>query len=120
MKYVIFKNSLHQVSVELLGNFEKSFEMVCFKTPEDFKAYLHSHSVNCYQSLFPDFRFACGNSVNDGFFIRQDEFYHKICFDDILWMEASRSYCYIHLAGRRSAIIVTHPLSDVKKRLPPG
>ena len=120
MKYVIFKNSLHLVSVELPENFEKSFEIACFETPEDFNSYLHSHSVKCYQSLLPELRPVNREPVNDGFFIRQDEFYHKVCFNDILWVEASRSYCYIHLASRRSAIIVTHPLSDVRKKLPPG
>lgn len=120
MKYVIFKNPLYLVCVELPENFEKSFEIACFEIPEDFKSYLHSHSVKCYQSLLPDLHPIFKEPANDGFFIRQDEFYRKVCFDDILWVEASRSYCYIHLAGRHSAVIVTYPLSDVKKKLPPG
>lgn len=120
MKYVIFKNSLYWTSVELPENFENNFEIACFETPEGFKSYLHSHSVKCYQSLLPDLQPVFKEPMNDGFFIRQDEFYRKVCFDDILWVEASRSYCYIHLVGRHSAIIVTHPLSYVKKKLPPG
>lgn len=121
MKYVVFKKSLHFISVELPDNFENSFEIICFETPEEFRNYLCLHSVKNHQSVLPD-PTATGSRkyMNNGFFIRQNDYYRKISFDNILWVEASRSYCYIHVSGKRSAIIVSHPLADVKKKLPPG
>ncbi|MCC8088694.1 MAG: LytTR family transcriptional regulator DNA-binding domain-containing protein [Rikenellaceae bacterium] len=58
-----------------------------------------------------------GCHVNDGFFVFQENFYRKIYFEDIRWLEAAGSYCYIYLKNNRR-IIVVHPLSEVEKKLP--
>lgn len=58
------------------------------------------------------------STLHNGLFIRQKEYYVKIYFDDIVWVEADRSYCYIHTTTRTSNI-VTFPLGDVKRLLPP-
>lgn len=34
-----------------------------------------------------------------------------------MWIEASRSYCYIHMTDN-SNIIITYPMAEVKKELP--
>lgn len=55
--------------------------------------------------------------VDDGFFVLQNEYYRKILYADILWLEASGSYCYLNIAdGKR--IIVAHTLSEVGQKLP--
>jgi DNA-binding LytR/AlgR family response regulator len=41
----------------------------------------------------------------------------KVALNDILFLEASRSYCQIHLAGGKS-ILVSIPMSEVLKYLP--
>lgn len=52
----------------------------------------------------------------DGLFICQNEYFKKVLFEDIMWIEASGSYCYIHAADR-AKIIITFPMSEVKKKL---
>lgn len=54
----------------------------------------------------------------DGIFIRKNEYLKKIAFNDIMWIEASRSYCYIHLTDK-TRMIVTYPMAEIKKKLPP-
>ncbi len=56
--------------------------------------------------------------IHNGFFIRQKEYYIKLLFEDIMWVEADRSYCYIHVTDH-SSMLVTFPLSDVRKLLSP-
>ena len=38
--------------------------------------------------------------VRDGIFIRQDDYYRKCLYTDLLWVEASGSYSDIHLRDR--------------------
>lgn len=44
--------------------------------------------------------------------------YRKILFCEIKWIEASRSYCYIHTT-KQNKLIATCPMAEVKKKLPP-
>lgn len=55
--------------------------------------------------------------VDNGIFIRQNEYLRKFLFTDIQWLEASGNYCYIHLANHASIIVVEH-LSTIEKALP--
>jgi len=55
--------------------------------------------------------------VNNGLFILQNDYYRKILFHDILWLEASGSYCYLNLKEDKR-IIVVHPLAELEKTLP--
>lgn len=58
--------------------------------------------------------FSC---AHDGLFIRQKEYFVKILFADIRWIEASRGYSYIHTVSR-GKLLATYPLSKLQKKLP--
>lgn len=60
----------------------------------------------------------CTYSDKEGIFIRQNHYYRKYLFSQIIWVEASGSYSFIHLSDE-SKIIVTHPLAAIEKKLPP-
>ena len=49
--------------------------------------------------------------VRDGIFIRQDDYYRKCLYTDLLWVEASGSYSDIHLRDR-SRIVVALRIGD--------
>lgn len=57
--------------------------------------------------------------VDDGFFVRQNDGYAKVCYGDILWVEADNNYSDIHLRGGR-VVCVIFSLTALMKRLPPG
>lgn len=124
MKYVVLKNSLNVLCVQLPEGFGTRLEIVCFETQAEFNNFLEENPPGVCQISFPQTipkpEEPKDSSVlnHDGLFVRQDEHFGKIHFTDILWVEASRSYSYIHIAGN-SRIIVTYPMSEVKKKLPP-
>ena len=43
--------------------------------------------------------------VHDGIFIRQDDYYRKCLYADLLWVEASGSYSDIHLRDRSRIVV---------------
>lgn len=65
-----------------------------------------------FSITLPEFR-----HVNDGVFLRQNDYYKKFLYVDILWVEASGSYSYIHLRDK-SRVIVSHSLKVVENSLP--
>ena len=48
----------------------------------------------------------------DGFFVRYQDYYRKILYADILYVEAVGCYCDIHLRGRSTPITVVKRLSE--------
>lgn len=65
-----------------------------------------------FSATLPEFR-----HVNDGVFLRQNDYYKKFLYTDILWVESSGSYSYIHLRDK-SKLIVAHRLKVVESKLP--
>lgn len=124
MKYVVLKNSLNVLCVQLPEGFGTKLEIVCFETQAEFKDFLVSSPAGACQISFPQTIPKTEEEEDnpdlnhDGLFVRQNEYFGKILFADIMWVEASRSYSYIHIKGN-SRVIVTFPLSEVKKKLPP-
>lgn len=124
MKYVVLKNSLNYLCVKLPEGFGKGMEIICFETQEEFAEFLKNEQIaECPICLPP----SDGNIEQqqclpeqdyDGLFIRQNEYFKKILFSDIMWVEASRSYSYIHTSDNQR-IILTYPLAEVKKKVPP-
>ena len=55
--------------------------------------------------------------VRDGIFIRQDDYYRKCLYTDLLWVEASGSYSDIHLRDR-SRIVVALRIGVMGRYLP--
>ena len=55
--------------------------------------------------------------VADGLFIRQDEYYKKYFYADIVWIEASANYCDIYFKDK-SRITVACCLGVVERQLP--
>ncbi|MCB6974528.1 LytR/AlgR family response regulator transcription factor, partial [Butyricimonas synergistica] len=55
--------------------------------------------------------------VADGLLIRQDEYYKKYFYAEILWIEASGNYCYFHFKDK-SRITVACRLGSVERQLP--
>ena len=54
----------------------------------------------------------------DGLFVRYQDYYHKIKYADILYVEASGCYCDIHLRGRATPLTVVKRLHDFERLLP--
>ena len=52
-------------------------------------------------------------------FIRRNDAYVKVAYDEILWLEASRSYCILHF-GDGHEWTVSYPLAEVARRFPCG
>lgn len=57
------------------------------------------------------------NFQKDRIFVWYNESYRRILHSEILWLEASRNYCYIHLKDQ-SKMIVVHPLVALERALP--
>lgn len=123
MKYVVLKNSPNCLCVHLPEGFGKRLEIVCFETEEEFTQFLKDEQVNMCPISFPisssdvENRQCSPEQNYDGLFIRQNEYFRKILFSSIKWVEASRSYCYIHTIDNQK-IILTHPMSEMRKKLP--
>lgn len=122
MKYVVLKNSRSVLCVQLPEGFDTKLEIVCFENQAEFDNFLTANPIGACQISFPnpvkesdesDF------SAHDGLFIRQNEYFKKVLFRDIMWLEASRSYCYIYTADHGKTIL-TCPMGEVKKKLPMG
>ncbi|MDR1226609.1 MAG: LytTR family transcriptional regulator [Prevotellaceae bacterium] len=54
---------------------------------------------------------------NDCIFIKDKDYFRKVSFQNILWVEASGSYCYVHLSNGHN-ICLSFSLSEVSPRLP--
>lgn len=52
-------------------------------------------------------------------FIKVQDYFRKVMFEDILYLEASGSYCYIYLKNRRR-YTVTHSLAETAVYLAKG
>lgn len=122
MKYVVLKNSQSVLSVQLPDGFGSKMEIICFENQMEFDNFLDENPVGVCQISFPHHLDKTtteqNHFVHDGFFVRQNDFFKKILFINIMWIEASRSYCYIHMTDN-SNIIITYPMAEVKKKLPP-
>lgn len=57
--------------------------------------------------------------VTDGFFVKPigESMKIKVCFTDIVWIEAERAYSHIHLAAGRH-VSVAHNIQRLEVRLP--
>lgn len=121
MKYVVLKNSRNVLCVQLPEGFGSKLEIVCIENQAEFNDFLKENPTALCQMSFPlsvqEMEKEESNSGKDGLFIRQNEYFKKVLFEDMMWIEASRSYCYIHTTDR-AKIIITFPMSEVKKKLP--
>lgn len=121
MKYVVLKNSRSVLCVQLPEGFGSKLEIVCIENQTEFDDFLKENPTAICQISFSqpvqDIEKEESYPVYDGLFIRQNEYFKKIPFTEILWIEASRSYCYIHTANQ-AKFIITYPMSEVKKKLP--
>ncbi|WP_195570954.1 LytR/AlgR family response regulator transcription factor [Bacteroides nordii] len=122
MKYVVLKNTHNVLCVQLPEGFGTNLEIVCFENQTEFDSFLKETPTGVCQIGFPQPSAGTieeqGCFPHDGFFIRQNDFFKKILFCEIMWVEASRSYCYIHTT-KQNKLIVTCPMAEVKKKLPP-
>lgn len=124
MKYVLLKNSLNVLCVQLPEGFGSKLEIVCLDSQTDFDEYLEEmpqsiSPTNLTRPLFPSEKAPDISPIQyDSLFVRHKEYYIKVPFSDILWVEAARSYCCIH-TSKKNSLVLTCPLADVKKKLPP-
>lgn len=122
MKYVILKNSLSFLSVQLPEGFGTKLEILCFESQAEFDEYLQENKTALCQISFAQPVQENGESpaaspFQDGLYVHDNGYYVKLLFSDILWVEAARSYCCIETAGKKN-YVVTYPLAEVKKKLP--
>ena len=54
----------------------------------------------------------------DGLFVRYQDYYHKIKYADILYVEAVGCYCDIHLRNRTAPLVVVKRLAEFEEFLP--
>lgn len=124
MKYVVLKNALSLLCIQLPEGFGTKLEIVCFENQDEFDEFLKTGNSGFCHIYFPQPVTEAKPETEtilklfDGIFIRKNEYLKKIAFNDIMWIEASRSYCYIHLADK-TRMIVTYPMAEIKKKLPP-
>lgn len=123
MKYVVLKNSLSFLCVQLPEGFGTKLEIICFESQAEFDEYLKENRSGICQAGFakpvPDAEEYPGHPLShqEGIFVHHHDYYKKVLFSDIAWVEAARSYCCIQTVGKTN-FIVTFPLAEVKKKLP--
>lgn len=122
MKYVVLKNSRSVLCIQLPEGFGSKLEIVCLENQAEYEEFLKENPMALCQVSLPQPIEDMENKETlpacDGLFIRQNEYFKKILFSEIMWIEASRSYCYIHTSVH-AKIIITFPMSEIKKKLPP-
>ena len=110
--------------VQLPEGFGAKLEIVCFESRTEFNNFLETSPMGACQISFPqtvpkeEEQEACTGVNYSGLFVKQNECFNKIPLKDVMWVEASRSYSYIHIADKPRAI-TTHPLAEVRDKLPP-
>lgn len=124
MKYVVLKKSLSFLSVQLPEGFGPKLGIICFESQAEFDEYLQENKTALCQMSFAQPAQENGeppasSSFQDGIYVPDDGYYVKVLFSEILWIEAARSYCSIQTAGEKN-YIVSYPLGEVKKKLPPS
>ena len=124
MKYVALKNSLSFLCVQLPEGFGTKLEIICFESQTEFDEYLEKMPKGICQIGFAQpvsesrENPASPPTCQDGFFVRHNDYYRKVLFSEIRYVEAARSYCCIQ-TDEKTNFIVTCPLAEVKKKLPP-
>ncbi len=123
MKYLLLKNSQNLLYIELPKEFQEDIEIICFNTQDELENYLRINKMKICHGRFRQLSLEANDPVEritmpDALFVRQNDYFKKIPFTSIKWIEASRSYSYIYVTDK-PRIITTHPLSDVKNKLAP-
>ena len=131
MKFVILKSTT-LLCYQFAEQNGTPLQILCFDRKKDFENYLKENRPEGENLPIPrlingDFPYGdemspkgdntFRNAVNDGVFIHQKNRFVKIRFADILWVEASRNYSYLHLKDG-SSVMLSYPLTDVKQKLP--
>ena len=121
--HIIIKCLNEVISVDLPQHFSSNIEIVQMPDKEAVNNYLKTepacHYVGEYAINRPgrkDFPLKESNNI-DGIFVLRNDYYRKILFSQILWVEASRSYSYFNVLEAQP-IIVTFPLCEVERKLP--
>lgn len=123
MKYVVLKNALTVLCVQLPEGFGTQLEIVCFENQIEFDDFIKTKEPNFCQVYLPQTQPRPIRGIDtilsqyDGIFIKKNEYLKKVAFSDIMWVEASRSYCYLNLIDN-TRIIVTYPMGEIRKKLP--
>lgn len=133
MKYVILKSST-LLCFQFSERNGDPLQILCFDRKEDFNDFMKANEgadnalpattlIDADASAAGD-NLSTGSEyfskvVDDGFFIHQKSRFRKVLFADILWVEASRSYSYLHLKDQ-STLIVSYSMAGVKQKLPFG
>lgn len=58
------------------------------------------------------------NNIPNYLFVKDKDYFRKIYFDQILWIEAAGSYCYMHVNENSKKICVSFTLSEILLQLP--
>ncbi|WP_281961969.1 hypothetical protein [Bacteroides nordii] len=85
MEYVVFKNSLALLYVELPEEFRHRIEIICIETQDELENYLKVNNVKLYHehSRQPVSETEAVNDItiaSDSLFIRQNDYFKKIPF----------------------------------------
>lgn len=128
MKHLILKQKLNLLCLQFEKEEEYPTQILSFDNDKEWHQYLQKNEEQAepllvtYLNANTAKQQECSPAtttppIYDSVFVRQDEYYRKICLADVMWLEASRSYSYIHRVGS-SRLILSHPLAEIKKFFP--
>ncbi len=120
--YLVLKCFEEKCVIEMPEDFNADVEVITFQDKAELDKYFNEEttlktikiSESCNEVTTDS---ECNGSSPKSIFILKNECYRRIHFSQIMWVEASRSYSYIYVAGEQP-LVVTFPLSEVEKKLP--
>ena len=131
MKYIVLKSST-LLCFQFSEKTGDPLQILCFDRKEDLDHFLRTNDLSRHvlpSTPLIDADVPAGGAgmstgseyfpkvVDDGFFIHQNNSFHKVLFADILWVEASRSYSYLHLKDG-ATLTLSYSMAGVKRKLP--
>lgn len=120
--YLVLKYFEEKCVIEMPEVYNADVEVITFQDKTELDKYFNDETSLKKIKINEFCNEVTTDSGNGGYspksiFILKNDHYRRILFSQIMWVEASRSYSYIYVAGEQP-LVVTFPLSEVEKKLP--
>lgn len=120
--YLVLKCFEKKYIIEMPEDFSTDVEIIKFHNRTELEKYLNEETTSEESEIYEFCNEVSTGLMSPGYspnsiFILKNDSYRRIHFSQIMWVEASRSYSYIYVAGEQP-LVVTFPLSEVEKKLP--
>lgn len=106
-KYILLKNETEAMLLPLPPNFENDLSVL--RIVETEKEPEPSDTVSS----------ARPHPFTDSIFVKHNDYYRRIYFREVLWVEASGSYCRFRFRNDRD-LLLSFSLSEVQPQFPPA